>query len=240
MLTAAYGGDANFAAATATLTETVSRVATTTTLTASPNPARAGDPVTFTAVVSGQAPGAGTPTGTVSFSVDGMPPTAVTVVNGVATLTLTRLPAGPHTVTASYGGDTTFAGSTASVTETVRGLEDVSGLVKVTPVVVKGKHGKKAKANPLMQTLLVTNTSGAAIQGPVYLVLDGLTGGVTLTNATGVSQTHVKAGDPFVLLTADPLGAGQSVTVNLVFATTHKKAPPVNFTTFVLAGPGAV
>ena len=50
----------------------------------------------------------------------------------------------------------------------------------------------------------------------------------------------MKAGDPFVLLTAGPLGAGQSLTVNLVFTTARKKAPPVNFTTFVLAGPGTV
>jgi hypothetical protein len=189
----------------------------------------------------------------VTFTVDGVPQAPVSLVNGVASLTLATLPAGSHTIAAGYGGDTTFAGSTASLTETITarqdvtpavtatapGLQDVSGLVTVTRVLPRGKHGMKARVNPLQQTLSVTNTSGAPILGPIYLVLDGLTTGVTLTNAAGLSQTHVTPGDPFVLLAMDQLGAGRSLTVNLLFATARKK-PQVSFNTFVLAGPGVV
>ena len=46
---------------------TVQPEATTTTVTDSPNPSVVGQPVTFTAIVSGVAPGAGKPTGSVTF-----------------------------------------------------------------------------------------------------------------------------------------------------------------------------
>jgi hypothetical protein len=70
--------------------------------------------VTFTAVVS---PGTarGTPVGTVTFTIDGHaePPVALHVVNGIdeASFSIGTLTAGNHTVSASYSGDSTFAGS---------------------------------------------------------------------------------------------------------------------------------
>jgi hypothetical protein len=214
-------------------------LASRTALTSSANPALFGQPVVFTATVSSAVPGAGTPGGSVTFSIDGVPQPPVALVNGVASITLPSLPPGQHTVTAAYGGDVTFAASRTSLSETVQGLRDVTGLVKLTRVVLPGKHGKKGKFNPLAQTIQVTNVSGAPITGPVYLVLDRLTKGVTLKNAAGVSQTHVTPGDPFVVATMTDLGAGQSVLVTLLFTTTSKK-PQVQFDTFVLAGPGVV
>jgi hypothetical protein len=73
-----------------------------------------GQPVTFTAVV---APGmsAGTPTGTVTFIIDGTPQTPVPLkaVQGheQAVFSLATLTAGTHRVTATYHGDATFAAS---------------------------------------------------------------------------------------------------------------------------------
>jgi hypothetical protein len=79
--------------------------------------------VTFTAIVT---PGSatGTPTGAVTFSIDGQAEPAVdlSVVGGVdqATFSTTTLAVGPHTISAAYGGDTTFAASTATpLTQTV-------------------------------------------------------------------------------------------------------------------------
>jgi hypothetical protein len=164
------------------------------------------------------------------------------VVNGVATLTLTTLSSGTHMVTAAYSGDANLTSSTAAVSETVQGLQDVTGMVRVMRVSQRAnRNGRRRKANPLMQTLQIRNVGGSTISGPVYLVLDGLTGGVRLLNATGVSQTHVKPGDPFVSLGMGPLDAGQSVTVNLLFtARNPNKVRAVNFTPFVVAGPGTV
>jgi hypothetical protein len=241
-VTVTYSGDLNLDGGTQTLTQTVAPLATITTLNSAPNPSVLGQPVTFTATVSSQVPGAGTPGGAVTFSVNGAPQTSVPVVNGIATLTLTTLPPGTHMVTAAYGGDANFTSSTAAVSETVQGLQDVTGMVRVTPVSQRpNRNGRRRKANPLMQTLQIRNVGSSTIAGPVYLVLDGLTGGVRLLNATGVSQTQVRPGDPFVSLGMGPLGAGQSVTVNLLFtARNPNKLRAVNFTPFVVAGPGTV
>jgi polygalacturonase/sugar lactone lactonase YvrE len=58
---------------------------------------------------------AGTPTGTVQFSVDGVASgSPVTVSSAAATYTLPVLTAGPHTIAASYSGDSTFASATAA------------------------------------------------------------------------------------------------------------------------------
>jgi hypothetical protein len=102
--------------------------ATTTVLGASPNPASAGQAVTFTATISPTP--TGTPAGTVSFY-DGATLLGTVAVNsaGVATLTTSSLPLGANAITATYSGNATFAGSTSStVTETVAG----SGLTSTT------------------------------------------------------------------------------------------------------------
>jgi len=77
------------------------------------NPSVLGQSVTFTATVSPLTPGSGTPTGTVIFSIDGASQTAVALSGGVATLTTNALSVGPHTIGASYNGDSMFSGSTA-------------------------------------------------------------------------------------------------------------------------------
>src|SRR5262249_29246032 len=53
--------------ANASLTQTVNKANTTTTVTSDHNPSTPGQLVTFTATVSAVAPGSGTPTGTVTF-----------------------------------------------------------------------------------------------------------------------------------------------------------------------------
>ncbi len=117
-ITAGYSGDPNFqaSATTSPLDVTVSQAATSTSLAATPNPSVPGQQVTFTAAVSVQSPGAGAPTGTVTFY-DG------TAILGTATLSTSAgetlavfstdaLVAGDHSISASYAGDTDFAGST--------------------------------------------------------------------------------------------------------------------------------
>jgi hypothetical protein len=59
-------------------------------------------------------PGAEPPTGTVTFTIDGVAQPPVALVGGVATLTVENLSVGTHTVVASYSGDGTHAASTSS------------------------------------------------------------------------------------------------------------------------------
>src|SRR5206468_2982342 len=115
-ITAVYNGSASFNTNTSpAVVQTVNRADTTTSLTSSLNPSLFGQSVTFTATVSVVSPGAGTRTGTVSFTIDGGSPTNVTVNgSGVATLATASLSIGSHTVDTTYNGDGNFNGSSAT------------------------------------------------------------------------------------------------------------------------------
>ena len=115
-ITAEYSGDAGFNPSTAPgFTQTVNRAGTTTTLGSSPNPSDYQQSVTFTATVAVQAPGAGSPTGTVDFKEGGTVLGSGTVgANGQATFSTAALAPTGHSITASYTGDTNFTGSTSS------------------------------------------------------------------------------------------------------------------------------
>ena len=86
---------------------------TSTALTASATSIAAGQSVTFTATVSASS----TPSGTVTFY-DGTTTLGEGTLNGsgVATYATTALNAGSHSITAAYGGSSTFAASTSAAT----------------------------------------------------------------------------------------------------------------------------
>ena len=115
-ITASYGGDANSLASTsAAKSVTVSRASTTLALGASTSTTTFGQSVTLTATLSITSPGAGVASGSVSFS-DGSMNLGSGTINaaGQATLAIATLGAGPHSITATYGGDTNFSGSNSS------------------------------------------------------------------------------------------------------------------------------
>jgi subtilase family serine protease len=95
------------------------KIPTTTTVTLSPASVNVGatGPVMAKATVT-HATGTGTPTGSVSFYVDGSTTAAGsgTLSGGSFTFSYnpTALTAGNHSITATYGGDSTFAGSTSA------------------------------------------------------------------------------------------------------------------------------
>ncbi len=113
-LTASYGGDANYLASSDTEPHTVNPANTTTTLITSGTPSVFGQAVTFTATVAAQAPGSGTPSGTVTFFVNGAS-VATTALNGSgqATYLTSTLPVATHTITATYAGSSNFNSSTS-------------------------------------------------------------------------------------------------------------------------------
>ncbi len=100
----------------ATMLKMVQLAATTTTISSNRNPATLGSSITFTGTVVPSAA-----TGTVTF-MDGATPlgTAVTLAGGSATYSSTALIVGSHSMTAVYGGDGSYGGSTSSaLTQTV-------------------------------------------------------------------------------------------------------------------------
>ncbi len=114
-VTAVYNGDAGFNPSTGTLAggQTVGKASSSTVVSSSANPSVFGQSVTFTATVAAVAPGTGTRTGTVQFSIDGVAFGApVTLSGGSATSgAASMLAVAGHTVTAAYSGDTNFTGS---------------------------------------------------------------------------------------------------------------------------------
>ena len=117
------GGTANGGADTAspqTFTITV-RPGVTVAVLSSHNPSAFGQTVTFTATLT-PIDALGTPTGTVTF-LDGTVVLGTGTLNGsgVATFTTSafQLAGGSHAITASYGGDNTYSGSTGLLTQVV-------------------------------------------------------------------------------------------------------------------------
>jgi prepilin-type N-terminal cleavage/methylation domain-containing protein len=128
-VTGTYAGEGNYRSSSGTATLTVSQgggggnSSTTTLASNSPISASAtsttvGTPITLTATVSPVSPATGTPTGTVEFW-DGTTELGTgTLSGGVASYTTTPSTqlslAGSYSLTAVYGGDSNFNGSTSS------------------------------------------------------------------------------------------------------------------------------
>jgi hypothetical protein len=121
-LQAIYSGDTTYAGSTSPSIVVVVTAPTVTTLTVSPSTSVfRGQAVTFTATVTPTTPTTPLPTGTVTFfdgpTVLGTVPLSAT---GQAVLTSANLAIGTHLISATYGGDSNFLGSTSnSVTVTV-------------------------------------------------------------------------------------------------------------------------
>ena len=90
---------------------------------------------------------------------------------------------------------------------------DVTAAVAITRSgITLGRVGGKYSG-----TVTVKNTSGAAITGPLHLVLQGLPSGVTLDNKSGMVD-----GAPYLTLANTTLAPGASVTVTTTFTNPSK------------------
>src|SRR5262245_30708356 len=142
-LVASYVGNNTFAPSrSAFVTETVSHAATAVALASSVNPAAVGQTVTFTATVTAVAPGAGVPTGNVTFR-DGNVILGIIPVgaDGTARITGSFGAAGTHTITAFYGGSPNFLSSTSAALPEVVGTPAAP---KVAGVVVNGGAAQRS------------------------------------------------------------------------------------------------
>src|SRR5207237_511708 len=111
-ITAIYSGDTNFSASTSTaLTQTVKSAVTTTSISAPAITYGADGLVTVT--VAAQDSSAGTPTGSVTLSVDGGAPLSQALVSGSTTFTISNPNAGDHSLSASYAAQNNFIASSA-------------------------------------------------------------------------------------------------------------------------------
>jgi hypothetical protein len=122
-IAASYSGSTDFKSSSslASATLTMTKATTTLAITSSPNPSILNQSVTFTATATPQI--VGTPTGTVSF-VDATTNTSLgtgtPIGSGKWTLTTSAIPVNANLITATYGGDANFTGSSNSMTQTVQ------------------------------------------------------------------------------------------------------------------------
>jgi hypothetical protein len=256
-LTAAYSGDPNFASSTSpVLTQTVNPVTSTTSMTATPNPVALGAPVTFAATVTGTG---GTPTGLVTFK-DGATTIGSAAVDGTghASLAISSLASGAHSITAVYGGDATFgastspaialqvnsSGATASTTGLTATPNPVTAGAPVTfTAAVTGSGGTP--------TGTVTFKDGATTIGTVPL--DGTghasfatsslgTGNHTITAVYNGDSTYAASTSPGLSLSVNPGGGGgggTTTTTSLSSSADPSVArQPVIFTALVAGGGG--
>ena len=159
-ITSAYGGDADFAGSTSTaVSQVVGKASSSTTLKSSLNPSTYGQSVTLTASVSGQF--GGTVTGTVTFSNGSTSLGSVSLSGNSAGLTTTALPSGTDSITAVYGGDTNFTGSTSNTVSQV-----VNTALNPAPI-ISSTSPAFASAGGAAFTLTVTGT-GFTANSTVY------------------------------------------------------------------------
>ena len=130
-------------------------------LTSSPNPSNYGQPVTFTAVVSGNAP-----TGIVTFTqgstvLGTAPLRAVNATSSSAAITISSLAVGADIVTASYPGDVNNAADPESVTQIVNGAADSVKLRQLQIAAMSAASNTSAQAI----TGAIDNAIGAGFSG---------------------------------------------------------------------------
>ena len=187
-ITVSYAGDASNSAAVSTVLLQVIKdlqAATTTLLSSSASPAVAGATLRLNAsiAVTTQGSGSGTVSGVVSFQEGLNTLGTADVVNSSATLSITTLAPGTHTIVASYGGNATYAGSSSTA------------LTQVVQV-AQTKLALSTSANPanagaaLGLTATILSTGGTPT-GAVTFLDGGKAVGTANLNGQGVASLQV-------------------------------------------------
>lgn len=183
-VTAVFNGNTNFAAsAIATVNFTVTKANTSTTVTGPAN-AVFSESVTFTVNVEAILPATGVPGGSVKFIIDGVAQTtSKTLVNGQATLTLTNLTVGAHTIDAQYNGNGTFNGSSTSDSTD----QDITVAKAGTTTTVTATAPSSTQGQNVTFTASVVQNGPATVKptsGTVTFFVDGVSKATVTINAT--------------------------------------------------------
>jgi sugar lactone lactonase YvrE len=180
-LTASYSGDTNYSTASATLIQTVQSANTQVALTAGANPATYATPLTLTATIVSNGSIA---TGPVTFTDAGTAiGSGVLNASGVATLTLSTLAPGSHTLVAVYAGDgRASASSSTPLTLSVKQL---------TTVALASSANPSPTLSPITLSATVANAGVGTPTGSMVFT-DGATQlGTAALNASGVATLTV-------------------------------------------------
>jgi hypothetical protein len=219
---------ANYSISTATIaTGVITKASTTSGVTTSASPANLGTSVTFTDTLSVTAPGAGTPTGNVTFR-NGTVTMGTGALNGsaVATFSTSSLTNGSHIIRAEYAGDANFYGSTNLVAQVIN---QPQGSVNHNPT--PGTHYLSTTMNTTLKfsasalARLDTDPDGDSLSITAVNSPSAQSGTVTLSadTITYTPANNFVGTDTFTYTISDGLGgtatSTASVTVSLGAAT---------------------
>ena len=192
-LTADYGGDAlDNPSTSAIYSQAVNQDAVNVSINTGPSPAAYGTAISLTAMVASASPGAGTPTGSVSFydTIGNSAPALLGTTRisaGGATFTSSVLDVGSHSISATYSGDSNFSGGTSSAANQV-----ITGTAPtVSSVVINPGQGTFGTSSYLgdsrvlsIQVVFSEAVDPTALQSAFSLTRVGLPNGQPGDNAT--------------------------------------------------------
>jgi hypothetical protein len=187
-----YSGDGSFNTSTGALTggQDVNKANSNTALASSVNPSVFGQSVTFTATLTAVGPGAGTPGGTVQFTIDGTNfGTPVTLAGGAASTTTAALAVGNHTVGAVYSGDASFNNSSGTLT----GGQNVNKAGTSTALGSSANPSVFGQAVSFTATVTAVGPGAGAPSGTVQFTIDGANFGTAVTLAGGTASSTATA-----------------------------------------------
>ncbi len=185
-ITAVYGGNADYIGSTSPpLTQTVSKAATTTTIVSSPDPSTFDKPVALTATVKSTT--AGTPTGTVTFKQGATILASVALVSGKATFTDAALASGSDSITATYGGNGDYVGSTSAPLTQI--VDKATTTISVVSSLNPSAFDKSIAFSATVKSTTAGTPSGTVTfyNGPTALGTVALTAGAAIFRTTSLT-----------------------------------------------------
>ena len=246
-IAAVYTSDTtSFTGSNGSVSQTVNKIGTTTTVASSVNPSAFMQSVTFTATVA-QTAGPTVPTGTVQFSVDGTSVgSPVTLSGGTASFAISTLAVGLHTITAMYTPDTgNITGSSGSMSQRVGAVASSTTTLSVAPGTVM--YGDTATLTAVVAPSFSTGTvsfyEGTTLlgtasldnTGTAVLPISTLNAGVHTITATYNGDPGVPASTSNAVQltvtqrTAPGGGPAITVTVNDAARSTTQANPPFTY-----------
>ena len=194
-------------------------------LASSANPAQPGQTVAFTHSLAAVAPAAGLPSGSVQFKIDGTNSGAPAALSaGAASLALSTLALGTHSVAAEYAGDGNFTG----VTNTLAPVQLIN-----TPPVAGADSLQRYPTNGVKVSIaaLLANDSDADGDTVQFLSVSASStgGGLVVSNGAWICFTPAAGAtntDTFTYLISDGRGSPVTGTVTITVAVADGVWPP--------------
>jgi len=252
-ITTTYSGDAGFNASSGASTLTVARADTATAVSASPAATVFGQNVSFTPTVAAVAPGAGLPTGTVQFRVDGVDLGAPVALGGgsATSVAATALGAGAHAITATFSGDGNFNASTGTGALTVSRADTTTMIgssidpanfgqpvtfsATVAPVApgagtptgtVQFKADGVSLGAPVALAGGVASLTTSALASATHTITGEYSGDASFNTSTGMRSQVVRNVDTTTAVAATPNPAALHDTVTLTAVVTSPSGIP--------------